>query len=964
MNIHTRSTFIFLLAILCTGVYSQEEYPVKAPFNKEFLRALENIKDPANTVPNTGGIPTPILPGFQDYDRSYYQDKSYPVVFDMRDSTWLTPVKNQTSNGCWAFATMGSVESRWKVLGLGEFDLSENNLKFCHGFDSARSFWGNHWMGTAYFARLSGPLLEYQDPNSGGTQFPHQCMDTADPVAFIRDARYLPNDMNVIKDHLMSVGAIYTMMFYSATYYNDTTFTYYYDGTPGVNHCVAIVGWNDTLTTDGGQGAWIIRNSYGTSWGDGGYFYVSYNDNSILDYNCYWPERDETVITEITYLYDELGNFNSTGYGSETGYGIVKFISSDTNRLIQVGTYAMASNSEIEIRIYENFDGTSVSGLLGSIPVQTCPWPGLYSFDIPEHIDLEFGEDFYVWIKYMTPGYNWPIPIEDTIADYAYPAIEADVCWISGSGASGTWFKIGNNIPGYFWDLSVNVYAEQLSVWTGTAGNDWNNPTNWQGGNLPGTEDHVLIPSGKPNYPLANSGADIQIRSLELEENSFLTIPAGKSMAVAQNILIRSSAAGTGSLIDLGSLSMNGQAVIERYLAGSSNGTYHYISSPVIGATAATFTGAYLYEYDEPNQEWDNLSAEDPLAIAKGYNVKVSSSGKYIYTGAGMHNGNCTFSGLTYNTGGPDDEDYAGFHLSGNPYPSAIDWDHAGITSTNVDDAIYYWDGEDEVYKSYVNGAGTLGATNEVPAGQGFFIRVSGAGETGEIQFSDAARIHSLQSFYKEQGDNLISLRLFGDGHMDECIIRMLQDATLRYDGNFDAYKLMDVTRPQIYSMSSDDRKLSINTMPETKTDAETGISLLLPNAGKYDISVSIPENYLSRYMVILEDMENNRTVRLAADNNLVVETRDKNTRRNYRVHFIPLEKNTVIYGVKDAVMIKSTTGISGTARVFNLSGQEIRSTELDQAWMKRIDLPGWKGILIVSIESDSGMITERVYLP
>ena len=73
------------------------------------------------------------------------------------------------------------------------------------------------------------------------------------------------------------------------------------------NHMVLIVGWDDTATHSGGQGAWIVKNSWGTGWGDAGYFKMAYGSagtGTFVSYMTEWQPYDADG--DLLY-YDEAG---------------------------------------------------------------------------------------------------------------------------------------------------------------------------------------------------------------------------------------------------------------------------------------------------------------------------------------------------------------------------------------------------------------------------------------------------------------------------------------------------------------------------------------------------------------------------------------------------------------------------------------------------------------------------------
>lgn len=86
------------------------------------------------------------------------------------------------------------------------------------------------------------------------------------------------------------------------------------------DHDVAIVGWDDNYSRDNfnkkpaGDGAWIIRNSWGADWGDGGYFYMSYYDSYAGSNVTAFHNTQATDNYSRIYQYDPLGNISAMGY--------------------------------------------------------------------------------------------------------------------------------------------------------------------------------------------------------------------------------------------------------------------------------------------------------------------------------------------------------------------------------------------------------------------------------------------------------------------------------------------------------------------------------------------------------------------------------------------------------------------------------------------------------------------------
>jgi hypothetical protein len=121
-----------------------------------------------------------------------------------------------------------------------------------------------------------------------------------------------------------------------------------------------------------------------------------------------------------------------------------------------VGTWIKASNTTVNFTIYDNFNGSSLSSVLGSTGNQLCTDPGYYTFNLSSPITINTGNDFYIRTKYTNTAENGLIPIEIQIGGSADPHIETGKYWTSWNGSN--WTAIGNNTGDKF-DLCIKAYG-------------------------------------------------------------------------------------------------------------------------------------------------------------------------------------------------------------------------------------------------------------------------------------------------------------------------------------------------------------------------------------------------------------------------------------------------------------------------------------------------------------------------
>jgi len=317
---------------------------------------------------------------------------------------YVTPVKNQVSCGsCWAFACYGAMESNLLVQGGAQQDFSENHLKNYHGFDLDPCAGGNTWMHTAYLSRLDGPVSEADDPYHGWDDRPSP---GGPRQAFLRRSVYrrTPGD---IKDAVTNRGALYTHMCWDQASYNSAAYTYLYTGGDSVNHAVAIVGWDDNKAVPGAgaAGAWEARNSWGAGFGDGGYFWISYEDTKACKFAASF-ESEQADVAQRCYSYDYYGDVNEVN----CPYAYNRFTATEDEKLAAVGFYVGEDNATYTVEIYDTVDENDLPiDLLASKTGSLLE--GFHAVDLDSLVEIDAGDDFIVSL-HIEDGGEWPLAFD------------------------------------------------------------------------------------------------------------------------------------------------------------------------------------------------------------------------------------------------------------------------------------------------------------------------------------------------------------------------------------------------------------------------------------------------------------------------------------------------------------------------------------------------------------------------
>lgn len=376
----------------------------------------------------------------------------------------VTPIKNQNPYGtCWAHAAMSVAESSY-IMNYGLTSNSVNFNEYQHVWyayhpakDELGLFGGDYntnetgyndldgggnnlvslmmlasWTGAS---NASESVFDANDVLNGNTPADSFAYDD---MAHLENGYVLtmPNydyglsqtDMNVVKQAIMDYGSV-TVSYYASpgsSYEKNgyqcitiSDFLYYY----GTNHAVTIVGWNDSIPAScfpsgaPGNGAWLIKNSWGSDWGFDGYFWLSYYDTSIGT-NAVAFDFASADNYDNNYQYDGGSNFISYVYysGYDWIYGANAFVADSAETVEAAGIYTYDVNTDYEIYVYTDLAANALptSGTLAHTQSGSLTYAGYHTIDLSKSIPVDAGERYAIVVRFEKSGYETPLMCDYT----------------------------------------------------------------------------------------------------------------------------------------------------------------------------------------------------------------------------------------------------------------------------------------------------------------------------------------------------------------------------------------------------------------------------------------------------------------------------------------------------------------------------------------------------------------------